>query len=82
MMGRAAYQALVYRGFQLGGLIPDNHEESFVDEGLMYMFAGLGFYTQFKMGFQLPAPFNIILFPFQFAEQYIRWTITYGKKTV
>jgi len=80
MMGRAVYEAMRIRGITLGGLIPDDHEKSMVDEGLMYGFAGLGFYTQFKMGFQLPFPLNLVLFPFQIAEQYIRYVITYGKK--
>mmetsp|Transcript_38532 Transcript_38532/g.80073 ORF Transcript_38532/g.80073 Transcript_38532/m.80073 type:complete len:302 (-) Transcript_38532:308-1213(-) len=53
MMGRAVYEAMRIRGITLGGLIPDDHEKSMVDEGLMYGFAGLGFYTQFKMGFQV-----------------------------
>eukprot|EP00527_Entomoneis_sp_CCMP2396_P007816 CAMPEP_0198143648 /NCGR_PEP_ID=MMETSP1443-20131203/8696_1 /TAXON_ID=186043 /ORGANISM="Entomoneis sp., Strain CCMP2396" /LENGTH=319 /DNA_ID=CAMNT_0043806915 /DNA_START=106 /DNA_END=1065 /DNA_ORIENTATION=+ len=80
MMGRAAFQAMVHRGITLGGLIPEDHGKSVVDEALMYGFAGLGFYTQFSLGFSLPAPLNIILFPLQLAEQYIRYTITYGKK--
>lgn len=79
LMGRAAYQALVDRGITLGGLIPEDHEKSFIDEGLMYGFAGLGFYTQFYFGFQQPFPFNIILLPFTIAEQYIRYQITYGR---
>jgi hypothetical protein len=76
MMANAAYNACVHRKISLFGLIPDDPTKSVVDEGLSYIFAGLGFYTQFKLGFALPAPFNILLFPFEFAEYYIRWSIT------
>ena len=76
MMARAVYQFFVHREMKLFGLIPDDHTESVVDEGLSYIFAGLGFYTQFRAGFSLPSPLNYILWPFQLAEYYIRWTIT------
>eukprot|EP00538_Stauroneis_constricta_P013686 CAMPEP_0119549298 /NCGR_PEP_ID=MMETSP1352-20130426/3049_1 /TAXON_ID=265584 /ORGANISM="Stauroneis constricta, Strain CCMP1120" /LENGTH=329 /DNA_ID=CAMNT_0007594831 /DNA_START=89 /DNA_END=1078 /DNA_ORIENTATION=- len=76
MMARAAYLALQCRNIELGGLIKPNHEDSPLDEGLSYVFAALGFYTQFKLGFKMPAPFNLLLFPFEFAEHYIRWSIT------
>lgn len=76
MMARAFYQFCIYRGFTLGGLIPEDHSKSVVDEGLSYLFAGLGFYVQFRSGFVLPAPLNLILWPLQVGEYYIRWTIT------
>jgi hypothetical protein len=76
MMARATYQACLHRKINLFGLIPEDHSQTVVDEGLSYLFAGLGFYTQFRLGFKLPAPFNILLFPFEFAEYYIRWSIT------
>uniref|UniRef100_A0A7R9WR56 Uncharacterized protein n=1 Tax=Craspedostauros australis TaxID=1486917 RepID=A0A7R9WR56_9STRA len=76
MMARATYLALQHRDIKLGGLIKDNHEDSALDEGLSYVFAALGFFFQFKIGFRMPAPFNILLFPFQFLETYMRWTIT------
>jgi hypothetical protein len=80
MMARATYQALVHRNIRLFGLIPEDHSKTAVDEVLSYLFAGLGFYTQFRLGFQLPTPFNILLFPFEFAEYYIRWSITKAPK--
>jgi hypothetical protein len=76
MMSRALYQLLVSRRIRLFGLIPENHEDTLVDEALQYLFAGLGFYSQFKNNFSLPFPLNVVLLPFQFAEYYIRWTIT------
>jgi hypothetical protein len=76
MMARATYQALVRRNITLGGIIKPNHAESVVDEVLSYVFAGLGFYFQLKLGFKMPAPFSWLLWPFELAEYYIRWSIT------
>eukprot|EP00977_Amphora_coffeiformis_P011073 scaffold2655_cov179-Amphora_coffeaeformis.AAC.6 len=76
MMAQAFYQFCVYRNIDLFGLIPPDNTKSVVDEALSYVFAGLGFYVQFKSGFTLPAPLNLLLWPLQLAEQYIRWTIT------
>jgi hypothetical protein len=76
MMARAMYQFLVCRNMKLFGLIAEDHTQSTLDEWLSYLFAGLGFYVQFQHGFSLPSPLNLILWPFEFAEYYIRWTIT------
>jgi hypothetical protein len=76
MMARAFYQFCVYREMKLFGLIPDDHTQSVVDEVFSYIFAGLGFYVQFRAGFKLAAPFNLLLWPFEIAEYYIRWSIT------
>jgi hypothetical protein len=76
MMARSAYQALLIRDIRLGGLIKDNHEDSDLDEMLSYVFAGLGFSFQLWIGFQVPFPFSILLWPFQVAEMGLRWAIT------
>lgn len=76
MMALATYQFCIYRKINPFGLIPPDHSKSVVDEGLSYVFAALGFYTQFRSGFSLPTPFNLLLWPFQAAEVWIRWTIT------
>jgi hypothetical protein len=76
MMSRSLYQLLVVHKIRLFGLIPENHEDTYIDELLQHLFAGLGFYSQFKNNFSLPFPLNVILLPFQLAEYYIRWTIT------
>ena len=76
MMARATYQFCVVREIQLFGLIPTDHTDSIVDEVLSYIFAGLGFYYQYISGFSLPTPLNYILWPFQIAEYYLRWSIT------
>lgn len=76
MMARAAYFFCVQRGINLFGLIPKDHEDSRADEILSYIFAGAGFYTQFRLGFKAPFPLNLLLWPFQVLEWWIRWTIT------
>ena len=76
MMSRAAYQALIHRNIKLGGLIPEDHTKSDLDEYLSYVFAALGFYFQYKINFDMPFPFNILFWPFELTEYYIRWTVT------
>jgi len=77
MMAQATYQFLEYHDVKfLGFIASQGHEQSNVDEALSYVFAALGFYTQFRAGFSLPSPLNYILWPFQFAETYLRWSIT------
>jgi hypothetical protein len=80
MMARAVYQFCVYREMKLFGMIPDNHTETNIDEVLSYIFAGLGFYFQFKHKFSLPFPLTLILWPFEIVEYYIKWTITARKQ--
>ena len=78
MMSRAVYQIMIDHKINLFGLIPDNHESSVVDEVMSYGFAALGFYTQFRSNFSLPAPWNLLLFPVEMAEQYVRYAVTYN----
>ena len=51
-------------------------DDSLVDEFVGYFVAALGFYVQWNLGFDLPFPFNLIMFPFTMIEWYIRWSIT------
>lgn len=76
MMARAVYFFCLHHQFTMFGMITKNHEDSIVDEVLSYLFAGMGFYVQLVHGFKPPFPVNIILWPFELAEYYIRWTIT------
>ena len=75
-MARAILKLLVKNGYTLKGWIPTNHEDTTIDEVLSYVFAAAGFTFQFYMGFDMPFPFNLLLFPFEIAEYYIRWTVT------
>jgi hypothetical protein len=76
MMSRAAYHALVCRDIKLGGLVKDDPSESVLDEGMSYVFAALGFSFQLMLGFKTPFPFKLILWPFETAEWFIRWSMT------
>uniref|UniRef100_A0A7S4I9Z4 Uncharacterized protein n=1 Tax=Odontella aurita TaxID=265563 RepID=A0A7S4I9Z4_9STRA len=73
IMSRALLKIARQKGVSF---VPEKHEDTSIDEIASYVFAGLGFYFQFKMGFKVPFPFNIILMPFEMAEYWIRWTIT------
>lgn len=56
--------------------LPEDLDSTQFDEIISYGIAALGVYVQFKMNFDVPFPLNIPLFPFEFAEYYIRWSIT------
>lgn len=60
----------------IGKVIPEDLSETQIDEMFSYVLAALGVYIQFKMNFDVPFPLNIPLFPFEFAEYYIRWSVT------
>lgn len=53
-----------------------DHESTSKDEIASYVFAGLGFYFQYQMKFDAPFPLNVILWPVELAETYIRWAVT------
>ena len=59
--------------------VPENDEETYIDEYVAYVMAALGFYFQFSMGFEVPFPFNILLFPFELAEIFIKWEVASSK---
>lgn len=77
MMAHATYHALRVRNM----IQEVDLDKSKLDEALSYVFAALGFYTQLRSGFTLPTPLNILLWPFQLAEYYIRWSIIGKAKT-
>jgi len=58
-----------------GYVHPSAHDE-YLDEMLGFTIALLGFYTQWRWGFALPFPFNLVMLPFTGVEWYIRWSIT------
>lgn len=73
MMARATYQFCLHRHMKF---LPAKHEDTNIDEYLSYIFAAMGFYAQFRNKFALPFPLNLVLWPFEMAEWYIRWSIT------
>lgn len=72
---RALLLILKKKGFN----VPEDLNNTFVDEIMGYCVAFLGFYFQFKMNFSVPFPFSVLLFPLDIAENYIRWMVTYAK---
>jgi hypothetical protein len=75
-MACAFYNFCILRRITLGGWISKGDRERMFEEMIGYLFAGTGFYFQFRLGFEIPFPLNLVLWPFQIAEYYIRWTIT------
>lgn len=57
-------------------MVTKNMNDSVVDEGLSYVFAAIGFYFQYKLGFQIPSLLKVVFFPFEIMEYYMRWSIT------
>ena len=76
MVSRALLRILNKKGMTLGGLLPADDKDTSFDEIVAYVLAAIGFYFQFKINFSLPFPLNILLFPFSYAEYYLRWVVT------
>jgi hypothetical protein len=76
MIGRSFVKFCYAHDIKLGGMIKEDHNQTRLDEALSYVFAAIGFFFQFKMGFEVPSPFNLLLWPFGTAEYYIKWSIT------
>eukprot|EP01080_Neovahlkampfia_damariscottae_P011134 gene11134-3953_t len=58
------------------GYFKFNEEESYLDEIIGWTVAAIGIYVQIRLGFSLPFPLNVLLFPFSFAENTIVWCIS------
>jgi len=76
MFSRSMMNYLHSKNINPGGLLPKNHEDTYIDEATGWTLAALGFYVQFKLNFSVPFPLNLVLFPFEWIEYYIQWTIT------
>lgn len=76
IISRALLKIADNRGITFAGLIPKDHEETYVDEVASYIFAFIGVWFQFKIHFDIPFPANLILWPMEVAEASIRWAIT------
>jgi len=76
MISRAIITLSRQKQAALQKVIPEDLADTQIDEWLSYGLAALGVYVQFKMNFDVPFPFNIPLFPFEFADYYIRWSVT------
>lgn len=73
MLARSGLAALSKRKITLGGLIPEDHADTNLDEYASYAFAALGFCFQMYFRLNPPFPFNIILAPFKFCELALRY---------
>jgi len=76
MMTRAFLKIASKQGWTLGGLMPTNEKDTMLDEIVSYVIAFLGFTFQWKMNFDVPFPFSLLLFPIELAEQFIRWSVS------
>eukprot|EP00586_Coscinodiscus_wailesii_P018417 CAMPEP_0172498864 /NCGR_PEP_ID=MMETSP1066-20121228/118538_1 /TAXON_ID=671091 /ORGANISM="Coscinodiscus wailesii, Strain CCMP2513" /LENGTH=317 /DNA_ID=CAMNT_0013272313 /DNA_START=166 /DNA_END=1119 /DNA_ORIENTATION=+ len=76
IISRAGLKLCEEKGIKLSDVIPENIGKTSIDETIAYGLAFVGFYSQWKLGFDMPFPFNIVLMPFEIAEYYIRWTIS------
>ena len=74
IISRALLLILVKRGVNIGSI--KDHANTVVDELASFIFAALGFYFQYYVGFSAPFPLNIFLYPVQVMEYYIRWAVT------
>ena len=75
MMARATFQFMKDHNVDLQ-IKANRHEDTMIDEYMAYGFATIGFLFQFTLGFRMPFPFNLLLFPFEAAEVLIRWSVT------
>jgi len=53
-----------------------NHEESILDEIVGYALAALGLWFQLRLGFSVPFPLNVVLFPVTIVEYMLMWFIS------
>ncbi|KAL7475833.1 hypothetical protein ACHAW6_001733 [Cyclotella cf. meneghiniana] len=53
-----------------------DHNDTCYNEEESYIVAGAGFYFQYCMGLRAPFLLNLVLWPLDIAESYIRWSIT------
>lgn len=52
-----------------------NHEESIIDEIFGYALAAVGLWFQLRLGFALPFPLNVLLFPVTLVEYFLIWCV-------
>lgn len=76
MMSRSLLKICIEKGMDFDGMIPKDFRKTRLDETIAYAFAAIGFIFQTYHWFDMPFPFNILFFPFEIAEFYIRWTVT------
>jgi hypothetical protein len=73
---RTALRIANNNNLRFGGLLPENHTDTFLDEALSYVIAAVGLFFQLKHNFSAPFPLNLVLLPLEMTERYIRWSIS------
>lgn len=58
------------------GYFTSYNEDDYFDEALGWFVAVIGIYFQISVGFGLPFPLNILLFPLNIIENYITWAVS------
>ena len=76
LISRSLLKIAHRHGVTLNGLIPKDDKETYIDEALSYLMAFLGIWFQFKIKFDLPFPINLVLWPMEMGEYFIKWSIT------
>jgi len=76
MFSRGLMNYLNKKGFKKFFFLSLEGESSHVDEIVGYAIAALGVYVQWNLGFGMPFPVNIIMWPMDIVEWYIRVEIT------
>jgi len=76
MISQALITILQQKSIITEEMLPKDLDSTQVDEVASYGIAALGVFVQVQMNFGVSFPLNLLLFPFEFAEYYIRWSIT------
>lgn len=81
----SAFHSAIIGGLLFGTYVVDflkdkkiihfSSEDSYLDEVIGWSLAGLGFLFQFWLGFHLPFPLNLFLWPLQLLEGFIVWSV-------
>lgn len=85
MFARAILRMAHKRGLTLFGWIDETGQESPLDEIIGFTVAAIGFWTQMEVqyknnfSFEVPFPFGLISWPFDWLEKWIQWVITKEK---
>ena len=70
LFSRSMLEFCVGRGWDLGGLIPKDHHDTYIDEAVGWTLAALGVYFQvFVTNFTVPFPLNLVMWPFSLADE-------------
>eukprot|EP00931_Biecheleriopsis_adriatica_P025548 TRINITY_DN15652_c0_g1_i1.p1 TRINITY_DN15652_c0_g1~~TRINITY_DN15652_c0_g1_i1.p1 ORF type:complete len:348 (+),score=81.89 TRINITY_DN15652_c0_g1_i1:80-1123(+) len=58
-------------------ILKQEHKDTYIDEGIGWTLAVLGFTAQFMCGFQLPFLLSFLLWPVQLLEAFIVWSVSW-----